>query len=214
LAVEGGRDIAPVINELLSRPGFILKVATQDYHPTSHISFAANHPGPNNKPFVSFAEMRDPSRRHSGATLPQQLWPVHCVENSHGSEIIPEINKDKFDLIVRKGMDPRVEMYSAFADPFGHTNCKETGGASANLAEELKAKNISDVFVVGLAGDYCVKCTAIDSRKAGFRTWVIEEGVKSINERLGWKKAKDEMAGHGVVVVHIDAPELAKISKA
>ena len=142
---------------------------------------------------------------------PQRLWPAHCVQNTHGASIIPEVDTGKIDVFVRKGMDEKMEMYSAFADAFGNKNCVQTGGANVDLSKELKSRNVTDVFVVGIAGEYCVKYTALDAAERGFRVWVIDEGVKSVDPDAGWKSAKDEMATRGVVVVHADAPELAKI---
>ncbi|KAL1953943.1 hypothetical protein VTO42DRAFT_2021 [Malbranchea cinnamomea] len=211
LAVQGGRDIAPLINKLLSRSGFVVKIATQDFHPKSHISFAANHPGPNNKPFESVIELSNPAPGKTHETKRQRLWPVHCVQNSPGAEIIPEIDTNKIDLFVLKGMDERVEMYSAFADAFGNKRCAETGAVNVDLEEELRSRRVTDVFVVGIAGDYCVKYTALDAVVCGFKVWVIEEGVKCVDERAGWDCAKDEMAAAGVRIIHADAPELAAV---
>ncbi|KAJ7796658.1 Isochorismatase-like protein [Mycena olivaceomarginata] len=93
LAVSGGRDIVPIINSLLRSPLFDLKVATKDWHPEDHISFAANHPEPNNRPFESFATTR--------------LWPVHCVQGTLGAELVPDLDIEKVDKIVEKGQDQR-----------------------------------------------------------------------------------------------------------
>lgn len=155
--------------------------------------------------------MRNPAPGKESETKLQRLWPVHCVGNSHGANIIPEIEADKIDVFVRKGMDENVEMYSAFADAFGNKNCVETGGVNVDLREELQSREVTDVFVVGIAGDYCVKYTAIDAAECGFRVWVIDEGVKSVDAGAGWESAKDEMATRGVVVMHSNAPEMAKI---
>lgn len=172
LAVAGGRDIVPAINELLDLP-FALRVATQDWHPADHISFASTHDAPDNKPFVSKATITNPL--NPAETQETQLWPDHCVQNSEGAELLPELHASKFDKIVRKGMDKRVEMYSAFADPFP-SPCTQS-----DLAETLKKAGITDVFVAGLAADYCVRFTALDAQKHGFRTWVIGEATKAVD---------------------------------
>lgn len=154
LAVEGGRDIAPLINSLLSLPGFTLKVATKDYHPPDHISFASNHQDA--KPFETFIDMKNVVGGKPEQTMKQRLWPVHCVQGTPGSNIIDEIEMSKVDLLIQKGMDARVEMYSAFSDSFGNMTAGQ-GGVSEDLESVLKEKGITHVYVVGLAGDYCVK---------------------------------------------------------
>jgi nicotinamidase-related amidase len=105
-----------------------------------------------------------------------RLWPDHCVQGTKGAELLPELDVSKVDYIVEKGQDKRVEMYSAFADPFTNP-CV----ARSKLAEKLRSAGVTDVFVVGLAADYCVKCTAIDSAKEGFKTWVIGEATKAVD---------------------------------
>lgn len=152
--MEGGRDIAPIINHLLSLPGFVLRVATRDYHPADHVSFASNHQDA--KPFETFIDMRNHVGGKPEETMKQRLWPVHCVQGTPGSEIIEEIDMSKVDVVIQKGMDARVEMYSAFSDSFGNLTAGQ-GGVSHDLESILKKNNISHVYVVGLAGDYCVK---------------------------------------------------------
>jgi len=211
LAVQEGRSIAPLINSLLDAPGFAVRVATQDFHPPDHISFARNHPPPDNQPFVSFIDMKNPNGS-SEETKPQQLWPVHCVAGTVGASIIPEIKTDKIDIFVKKGMDPLVEMYSAFADAFGNTEpILMAQSVNINVRDALLAQNVTDVFVVGLAGDYCVKFTAIDAAKAGFRTWVIDEGTKCVVPGSGWEKAMEELTASGVSVITADSPEVARV---
>lgn len=108
-------------------------------------------------------------------TQETQLWPDHCVQNSQGAKLLPELHASKFDKIVKKGLDKRVEMYSAFADPFP-SPC-----AQSDLADTLKQAGITDVFVAGLAADYCVRFTALDAQKHGFRTWVVGEATKAVD---------------------------------
>lgn len=162
----------PAINDLLALP-FALRIATKDFHPRDHISFASNHPAPNNKPFVSKATIENPLNPKE--TQETQLWPDHCVQGTKGAELLPELHVAKLDHIVEKGQDKRVEMYSAFADPFP-SPCSQS-----DLADTLRKAAITDVFVAGLAADYCVRFTALDAQKNGFQTWVIGEATKAVD---------------------------------
>ncbi|KAF2010535.1 Isochorismatase hydrolase [Aaosphaeria arxii CBS 175.79] len=173
LAVQDGRDIVPAINELLSLD-FVLKVATKDFHPPDHVSFASNHTEPNNKPFESLITIQNPLNPEE--TQETRLWPDHCVQGTMGSELLPELNATEFHHIVEKGQDKRVEMYSAFADPFVNPNVSRS-----ELAKLLRDKQISDVYIAGLAADYCVKYTALDAAKEGFKTWVLPEVTKAVD---------------------------------
>ncbi len=189
---------------MLSLP-FALEVATMDFHPIDHISFAPNHEPPNNKPYESCILMINPV--DSAETKQMRLWPVHCVRDTPGAQIIPEIDTSRFDAVVKKGQDRRVEMYSGFADAFGGRL-----GASLNLTGLLREKGISHVYVVGLAGDYCVKATAMGAQKEGFKTYVIEEAVKSVDPgENGWAKAAREMEEGGVSVVGVHGDAVNRI---
>jgi nicotinamidase-related amidase len=202
--VSGGRDIVPAINELLALP-FALKIATKDFHPQDHISFASNHPAPNNKPFESTATITNP--HNPDETQETQLWPDHCVQSTKGAELLPELDVGKVDHIVEKGQDRRVEMYSAFADPF-RSPCV----AKSNLAKTLRDADITDVYVVGLAADYCVKYTAIDSAKEGFTTWVVGEATKAVDpSSLGAVYGEYKTAS--ISVVGMDGEQIGKVRK-
>lgn len=143
----------------------------------------------------------------SAETNQMRLWPVHCVRDTPGAQIIPEIDTSRFDAVVKKGQDRRVEMYSGFADAFGGRL-----GASLNLTGLLREKGISHVYVVGLAGDYCVKATAMDAHKEGFKTYVIEEALKSVDpSEKGWGKAAREMEEGGVSVVGVDGDAVNRV---
>lgn len=155
--------------------------------------------------------MKNPVAHKTPETKPQRLWPIHCVQNTHGAMIIPEVDVTKFDTIVTKGMDARVEMYSAFADAFGNKDCAVTGGANMDLEEVLRRKNVTDVFIVGVAGDYCVTSTAIDATERGFKTWVIEEGTKCVDSISGWDLARMEMSQHAVQIIGANGPELLRV---
>lgn len=198
-----------MINTLLDAPGFEYRVATQDYHPARHISFASNHPPPNNKPFESFIDMKNHVGGKPEETMKQRLWPVHCVQGTKGAEILDDINTSKVNLTIQKGMDERVEMYSAFTDSFGNMTAGE-GGVSHDLAKILAEQNITDVYVVGLAGDYCVKDTALGASAAGFKTYVVEEAQRCVDPSA-WKDCIEAFDRAGVKVVHIDGEEVARV---
>ena len=210
--MQEGRSIAPLINSLLAKPGFVTRIATQDFHPPDHISFAPNHPAPNNKPFESLITMHNPAPGKQSETRQQQLWPVHCVAGTPGAAMIPEIDVDRVDLVVHKGQHAQIEMYSAFADNFGNLDPAVTAkSVDVDIAAVLKARGVTDVFVVGLAGDYCVKYTAIDAVKAGFRSWLVEDATRCVVP-AGWDQTKAELAAAGVQVITADAPQIQRLA--
>lgn len=153
--------LIPTLNKLLTYP-FATKIATKDWHPQTHISFASNHAAPANVPFESETTIANPLNADEKITT--RLWPDHCVQNTLGADLHPDLDVRLFDQIVNKGHDERVEMYSAFAAPFAHPVVAES-----ELDGLLKGKGITDVFVVGLALDYCVFHTACDAAKRGYR---------------------------------------------
>lgn len=204
MAVTDGRSIAPVINDLLKFP-WALRVATKDMHAEDHISFASNHPPPNNKPFESSITISNP--HNPDETQTTRLWPVHCIAGAPGSELIPELDASHLDHIVEKGQDKRLEMYSAFCTPFLNPKIVETG-----LAKSLREKGITQVFCVGLAADYCVKATAVDAAKEGFETFVIREGTKGVEQGdEADQNLVKELKEHNVKMVAVDGPEVAKV---
>jgi nicotinamidase-related amidase len=204
--VAGARDTIPLINQLLKSPAFALKVATQDFHPKDHVSFAPNHPGPNNKPFESFIDISNVVAKRPEETMKQRLWPVHCVQGTPGAELVDGLAVDQVDLFIRKGMDSRVEMYSAFADCFGNLTAG-SGGVSDDLAKIMQDKDIKRAFVVGVAGDYCVKYTALDAAKAGFEAYLVEEAQRCA-DASGWESAKAELQEASVRVVSMNSREI------
>ncbi|EJF62375.1 isochorismatase family hydrolase [Dichomitus squalens LYAD-421 SS1] len=203
LAVEGGRDIVPLINDLLQLP-FVLKVATKDHHPPDHVSFASNHPGA--QPFVSTTTIVNPANPRE--TYETRLWPAHCVVGTPGNALVPELDAARVGHVVLKGREPRVEMYSAFRSPLRDP---PLASAVSDLAEQLAAARATDVFVVGLAGDYCVKNTALDSARLGWRTYVVEEGTRCVGGDRAWAETVAEMRAEGVEVVHADGPEVESV---
>ena len=199
----------PLINKLLASPHFVLKVATQDWHPADHISFASNHSAPNNKPFESFVDVQNLVGNTPAQTMKQRLWPVHCVQGTKGAEIINGLDLSNVRLTIRKGQDPKVEMYSAFSDSFGNLTFG-AGGVSHDLAKELVAEKVSHVYVVGLAGDYCVKDTALGAAKAGFATYLIEDAQRCVDPNR-WPDIKRDLAKSSVTVVSKDGNEVRQV---
>ncbi|KAH7156733.1 Isochorismatase-like protein [Dactylonectria macrodidyma] len=197
LAVTDGRAIAPTINALLAFP-FALKIATKDWHPASHVSFAANHAGA--APYTSshtITHPSDPERSYNTT-----LWPVHCVQGTPGSALVPELHVDALHEVIEKGLDPRVEMYSAFYDPF-HVS-------DSGLAKTLRDAGVTDVFVVGLASDFCVKATAEHAVEEGYRTFIVTEGTRPVLPDK-WDACKSEMEAKGINFTSINGDEVARI---
>lgn len=183
LAVNEGDAVIPVINSVSGR--FDRVVATQDWHPKNQISFASNHPG--KKPFEQI-------RIESGI---QTLWPDHCIQGTPGAHFHPSLNTTPFDLIVRKGTGPDVDSYSAFLENDRKT---KTGldGYLASLAPE-------EVFLCGLATDYCVYYSAMDSVKFGFRTAVIIDACRGIDMPAGTvDKSVADMRSAGIRIITAD----------
>ncbi|HYE07238.1 MAG TPA: bifunctional nicotinamidase/pyrazinamidase [Planctomycetota bacterium] len=158
LAVADGDAVVPVANALM--PRFDLVVATQDWHPPEHGSFAVNRPG--GQPFA-MAEL---------AGLPQVLWPAHCVQWTGGALFHPGLDTRRIARVFAKGTDPAIDSYSGF---FDNGRRKATG-----LGDWLRAQNVDEVAVCGLATDYCVKATAIDAVGLGFAVTLIEDACRGV----------------------------------
>nr|POE62914.1 nicotinamidase [Quercus suber] len=169
LAVPGGRDIAPAINELLRQP-FDLKIATRDWHPANHISFACNHGKKRSDSYI-IQNPDNPEETHTTV-----LWPQHCVQGTAGADLIPELDQKLLNFVLNKGMDPRMESYSAFGPPF-----RKPALGSAWLRQILNQVGVQQVFVVGLAFAYCVKYTALDAAELGFETFVLTDCTNAID---------------------------------
>ena len=180
LGVPRGNEVLPVANRL--QPRFGLVVATQDWHPPGHGSFASARPG------------RKPGELAELAGLPQVLWPDHCVQGTAGAAFAPGLGMNRVEAIVRKGTDPDIDSYSGFFDN-GHR--KSTG-----LGDYLRGRGATDVYVLGLATDYCVKLTALDAVRLGFRTFLVQDGSRGVELRKGdVARALDEAREGGVEVV-------------
>ena len=180
LPVLGGNEIIPVVNRLQS--GFDLVVATQDWHPANHGSFAANHPG------------KKPGDIIMLNGLEQILWPVHCVQDTEGATFVKELDTSLIDRIFKKGTDPEIDSYSGFFDN-GHK--KDTG-----MGDYLNEKSVTDVYILGLATEYCVKYTALDASQLGFNTFLIVDACRGVNLDPGdVDNAIGEMGKAGVSVI-------------
>jgi len=180
LAVPEGDAVIPIANRLQAI--FPLVVATQDWHPANHGSFAANHPG---KKIYDEIEL---------GGVPQILWPVHCVQNSKGAEFAPGLNRERVAKVFHKGTDADIDSYSAL---FDNMHRKSTG-----LGEWMKGKAVTEVFFCGLATDYCVKFSALDAVQSGFKTSVIEDASRGVNlQPDDVKKAIAEMKRAGVTIL-------------
>src|SRR6185312_11819686 len=176
LAVKEGDQVVPVINRLAK--GFANVVMTQDWHTAGHISFASSHAG--KKPFETIA-------------LPygkQVLWPDHCVQGTDGASLSKDLSIPQAELIIRKGFHKDVDSYSAFTEADGKT--------TTGLAAYLKARKVKRLFVAGLATDFCVAWSALDARKAGFETYVVEDACRGIDTQGSLAKAWADMAKAGV----------------
>jgi nicotinamidase/pyrazinamidase len=178
LAVPAGSEIISVLNRLQAH--FDLVVATQDWHPISHKSFASNHPG--KKAF----EQIDLNG------LSQVLWPDHCVQGSSGANFSSDLNMNRVEAIFRKGTDSEIDSYSGFFDN-GHRK-------STALADYLRGKQVTELYIAGLAGDFCVYYTAKDAIAQGFDTHIIEDAVRAIDAN-GFKRAKDDVVSRGGKII-------------
>jgi nicotinamidase/pyrazinamidase len=180
LPVPHGDEVIPLANELQRE--FELVLATQDWHPRNHGSFAANHPG------------KKPGDRIMLDGIEQILWPVHCVQNTHGAEIAPSFDTGRIAHIFHKGIDPKIDSYSTF---FDNAHRRETG-----LAGYLKKRAINEIYLMGLALDYCVKYSTLDARQFGFSTHVIIDGCRGIDLEPGdIDRALDEMKRVGAILL-------------
>jgi len=178
LAVPEGDTIIPVINGIQSYYDII--VATQDWHPRNHVSFASNHPG------------KQPFEKINVEGSEQILWPDHCVQGTDGAMFHPELETIRFAAIFRKGMNPRVDSYSGFYD---NMHLISTG-----LAGYLREKGISDVHFCGLASDICVYYTIRDAVMEGFSSALVEDASRPLNAE-SFEILKKEMTGMGVRVL-------------
>jgi len=179
LAVTRGDEVVAVANRLM--PAYELVVATQDWHPADHLSFASQHPGHKVGDVIEFDG------------LPQILWPDHCVQGTAGAEFAPRLNRELISHVLRKGTDRTIDSYSGF---FDNARRKATG-----LDEYLRAHSVDEVHIMGLATDYCVKFTTLDAVDLGFRTALVVEGVRGVELKPGdCQRAIEEMRATGALI--------------
>lgn len=178
LAVPDGDAIIPIINPIQSK--FDLVVASQDWHPQTHKSFASNH---------DKAQVLDVIDLNGNS---QVLWPDHCVQGSEGAQFSEALHMNKVSAIFRKGMDIEVDSYSAFYDN-NHSN-------ATGLEAYLKGKGINEVYVCGLAADYCVYYTAKDAKLAGFNTYYLTDATRYIDQ-TSYEAALTDLKAHKVHLV-------------
>src|SRR3954453_1138884 len=182
LAVKDGEQVVPIINRIAK--GFTNVVMTQDWHTAGHVSFASTHSG--KKPFETI-------------DLPygkQVLWPDHCVQGTEGASLSKDLAVPHAGLVIRKGFNKNVDSYSAFTEADGKT--------TTGLAAYLKARKVKRVFLAGLATDFCVAWSALDARKAGFETYVIEDACRGIDTQGSLAKAWPDKTNAGVKRIKSD----------
>ena len=179
LAVPGGDEVVPVINDL--REGFDIVVLTQDWHPPNHCSFAKVHG-------------KEPGETIAVNGLEQTLWPVHCVRDTPGAALHPDLIALNTDLRIRKGTDPNLDSYSAF---FSNGHRKKT-----DLDNLLKGRDVNQVTVAGLATDVCVRATVLDACDLGYEVTVPVSGCRAVNLDPGdGERAEQEMREAGATLV-------------
>ena len=177
LAVPQGEQVIPVANRLI--PSYEHVVATQDWHPAGHSSFASTHEA-------------EPMSMMQMPYGPQVLWPDHCIQGSTGAQFHPDLTVDRADLIIRKGFNPEIDSYSAF---FENDHTTPTG-----LEGYLRTRGIDRLTLVGLATDFCVNYSAVDAAKLGFRVTVIESLCRAIDFDGSLDAARAQMRNAGVVL--------------
>jgi len=182
LAVPEGDQIIPVVNRLSEQFGHM--ILTQDWHPAGHSSFASSHDG--KKPYETI-EMPYGE---------QVLWPDHCVQNSEGGEFHPDLDTERAEVIIRKGFRKEVDSYSAF---YENDHKTQTG-----LAGYLRERGFTDIYVCGLATDFCVRWSVHDGRKEGFRMHVVEDGTRGIDIDGSIDQAWREMKSVGAEIIRSD----------
>lgn len=182
LGVPGANEIVPMINRLI--PRFDHVFATQDWHPAHHISFAQTH----GKKVGDIIQVNG---------VDQILWPVHCVQNTHGADFAKGLHKEKIQSIFHKGTDPKIDSYSAF---FDNARKRATG-----LADRLRKLNLYDLYFVGVATDYCVLYSVLDALDLGFNVWLIRDACRAINLTPGDEEsAIERMKERGAQIITSD----------
>ncbi|HSX12075.1 MAG TPA: bifunctional nicotinamidase/pyrazinamidase [Rhabdochlamydiaceae bacterium] len=180
LPVPHGNALIPIINRLI--PHFSHVIATQDWHPKDHVSFASNHPG------------KKPGDLIEVKGIKQILWPVHCVRNTKGAELVAGLKKESIASIFYKGSDKWVDSYSAF---FDNARLRATG-----LEEYLKTRGINELYIAGVATDYCVLYSVLDALELGFKISVIQNACRGIDLKPhDEERALQKMEENGAVLI-------------
>jgi nicotinamidase/pyrazinamidase len=180
LAVADGDTIVPTINALAQQ--FDHVILTQDWHPRNHISFASTHP--DKEPYETIEVPYGPP------DILQTLWPDHCVQNTRGAALHPDLSIPHAELILRKGFRRHIDSYSAFLE---NDHFTPTG-----LAGYLRERNLTRLFLCGLAYDFCVRYSAIDGKNLGFETTVIEDATRPVNLPGSVAAANEALAASSV----------------
>ncbi len=178
LAVPNGDPIVPLINQLQEK--FDLVIATQDWHPEKHASFASSHKG---------SEEFEVKNLDG---IDQVMWPDHCIQNTNGANFHVDLKTSKIEAIFRKGTDIKIDSYSGFYD---NTRLKSTG-----LTGYLKEKDASELYFVGLAAEYCVYFSILDALSEGFQVTLLEDGTKALKEEAFQKARIDILSKGGSVI--------------
>jgi nicotinamidase/pyrazinamidase len=180
LAVPEADDVIPLANQLQKQ--FDLVIATKDWHPQNHMSFASNHHG---------CQVGDVLKIEG---LDQILWPDHCVQGSQGAEFHPQLDTSCIQKVFFKGTDKTIDSYSAF---FDNAHRRTTG-----LADYLLEQKVEEIYILGLATDYCVRFTCLDAAHLGFNTYIIENACRGVSlQPDDVKNALNEMQEYGVHII-------------
>ncbi|OGT53269.1 MAG: nicotinamidase [Gammaproteobacteria bacterium RIFCSPHIGHO2_12_FULL_42_13] len=184
LAVPESDAVIPIVNKLQAY--FDLVIATKDWHPHDHMSFASTHPGQKVGDIINMN------------SIPQILWPNHCVQDTPGSQLHPQLQTASVNKIIFKGTDKTIDSYSAF---FDNAHSRETG-----LNHYLQGENIKEIYIAGLATDYCVKYSTLDALKQGYSVYVIEDACRGVGLNSGdVAKAIEEMRVAGAKITQSQA---------
>lgn len=178
LPVAGGDEVVPAINNIIT--DFDVVIATQDWHPKTHQSFSSNHPG--KKPFDVICLNK----------IEQTLWPDHCVQGSRGAEFHPKLNNKPIQVIFRKGMNPKVDSYSAFYD---NQRLESTG-----LSGYLQQKKVHSLYFCGLAADVCVYYSIKDALDEGINCTLIESATRALDPHK-FARIKKELLAKNVTII-------------
>jgi nicotinamidase/pyrazinamidase len=180
LGVDGAHQIMPLANQLMNK--FKLVVASKDWHPQDHVSFASNHSG---------KQVGDKISLNGGTQI---LWPDHCVQDTHGAEFHPDLNVAPIKKLFLKGTDKNIDSYSAF---FDNRHARDTG-----LVDYLKQGGVTDVYIMGLTIEYCVMFTILDALNSGFNVYMIEDACCGVELEPGHiDQAMTEIGAAGANII-------------